>query len=155
MAEQIVKRLEKVVSRGSTVAVLGLAYKPFSHVIEESQGIYMAKALSKAGLRVIAYDPLANEGARTELAYHALVIDSLAGCLEQADVVLITTPDPAFKALKATDFRSGQVTVVDFWRILDKECVGQPNIRYVPFGRSKDDEENGSRLQRLWGSFFF
>ena len=152
MTDQIVKRLEQVIPRGATVAVLGLAYKPASHVIEESQGISVTKALSKAGVRVIVYDPLANDGAKTELAYHAIVMDSVAGCLEQADVVLITTPDPVFKALKAADFGARSVTVVNFWRILDKECMGKPNIRYVPFGRSANDKENGSRLQKLWGS---
>ena len=41
------------------VAVLGLAYKPFSHVTEESQAIMIVKAFLEHGVRVLAYDPLA------------------------------------------------------------------------------------------------
>jgi UDP-glucose 6-dehydrogenase len=44
-----------------------LAYKPASHVVEESQGLLLAKALDRIGMRVVAYDPLANDAARAEL----------------------------------------------------------------------------------------
>jgi UDPglucose 6-dehydrogenase len=152
MPAGIVKRLEALVPPGATVAVLGLAYKPHSHVTEESQGIAIAKALSRAGARVIAYDPLARESARTELAYHAVVLDTLADCLQQAEIVLVTTPDPEFCALKAKDLVHKPVTVVDFWRILDHELNNQAGIRYIPMGRSTEDDANVLRLEKLWGS---
>jgi UDPglucose 6-dehydrogenase len=151
LTEKIVERLRLMIPKGATVAILGLAYKPYSHVIEESQGIRLAKALSHAGARVVAYDPLAGEVARAELAYHALVLDSLENCLEQADVVLITTPDPAFKALRSNHFQRKPVTVVDFWRILADELAASPGIRYVPAGRSIDESANANRLEKLWG----
>jgi UDPglucose 6-dehydrogenase len=151
LAEQTVERLRPLVEKGATVAVLGLAYKPHSPVIEDSPGIQLAKALSHAGARVVGYDPLAGERAREELAYHALVLDSLETCLEQADVVLITTPDPVFQALQARDFEPGGVTVVDFWRILDAELSDAPGVRYLPIGRSVDDAANADRLRELWG----
>lgn len=150
LPDALARRILSLVPKGATVAILGLAYKPFSHVIEESQGVMLAKKLAHAGARVIAYDPLAAEGAKTELAYHALVLDSLDECLAEADCVLITTPDPVFKALKASSFGAKPVIVVDFWRILDKELASKSNIEYVPFGRSTDDEANSARLQELW-----
>jgi UDPglucose 6-dehydrogenase len=152
LAVRIVEGLRPHLQQGSTVAVLGLAYKPFSSVIEESQGIYLAKALSETGVRVIAYDPLANEPARAQLRDHAIVLESVVDCLTQADVVLITTPDPIFQGLTARDFDASgrQITVIDFWRLLDKELAGRANIRYVPFGRSIDDAGNGARLATLW-----
>jgi len=146
---KIVERLRPIIHKGTTVAILGLAYKPFSHVIEESQGIHLAKALSNIGARVIAYDPLAGDGAKTVLAYHALVLDSLENGLREADVVVITTPDPIFQALKSTDFKKN-ATIFDFWRILDSELAGKPGIHYIPAGRSVDDAANTTRLQRLW-----
>lgn len=152
LPEKIVQRLRAMIQRGTTVAVLGLAYKPFSHVTEESQGLYLAKALAKAGARVVAYDPLAGETARAELGDQVVILDSVADCLAQAEVVLIATPDPAFRALTAADFgdKKSLVTVVDFWRILAKELAGQPNIRYIPVGRSVDDAVNAARLAELW-----
>lgn len=154
LPENVARRVLSLVPKGATIAILGLAYKPFSPVIEESQSMMLAKILSGAGARVIAYDPLAGEVAKSELAYHALVLDSLSACLAEADCVLITTPDPAFQALKSSDFLGTKphVTVVDFWRILDKELAGIPNVRYIPIGRSTDDQTNAARLVGLWGS---
>ena len=154
LVEKVAEHLYSTIQRGTTVAVLGLAYKPLSHVIEESQAIYLARSLARAGARVIAYDPLASDAARTELRDQAVILDSVGDCLAQAEVVLITTPDPAFRRLTAADFGCNEstVTVVDFWRILDKELAGQPNIHYIPIGRSVDDAANGARLAALWNS---
>lgn len=153
LPERIVERIKPLVRKGITVAVLGLAYKPFSHVVEESQGIYLAKALSQIGARVVAYDPLAKETAQAELHGKVLVLDSLEECLAQADVVVITTPDPVFQKLTSISFNNNKlVTVVDCWRILDKELQGHPNIRYIPIGRSTDDTTNSKRLSQLWSN---
>lgn len=152
MAETIVERLRPEVDRDTTVAVLGLAYKPFSHVIEESQSICIARALSRAGARVIAFDPLAGEMARAELGDQVIVMDSVAECLAQADIVLVTTPDPAFRNLSADDFPKmhDPVMVVDCWRILSASLAGYPHIRYIAVGRSQDDSANGARIASLW-----
>jgi UDPglucose 6-dehydrogenase len=152
LVDRVVERLRPAIGRGTTVAVLGLAYKPASHVIEESQGIFLARKLSSLGARVVAYDPLAAAGARAELRDHALVLDTLSDCLKQAEVVLIATPDPAFRALTADDFNGRElpVTVLDFWRILSRELAQAPRIRYIPIGCSVNDEENAARLDELW-----
>ncbi len=72
LSARFVEKLKPFVKGAETVAVLGLAYKPLSHVIEESPGIFLARALADTGIRVVAYDPLANDSARATLQYHAL-----------------------------------------------------------------------------------
>jgi UDP-glucose 6-dehydrogenase len=57
---------------------------------------------------VIGYDPLANESARVPLQYRALIAESLDQRLQDADVVLITTRDDAFRNLTAADFLRGR-----------------------------------------------
>jgi UDPglucose 6-dehydrogenase len=153
LADKIVRQLRGLIGRGNSIAVLGLAYKPNSHVIEESQGVFLAKALSKAGARVVAYDPLAGAAARDALLYSAVVLDSAAACLAEADVVLITTPDAEFRRLTAADFpvRPHGITVVDFWRILKGQLSGAKHVRYVPIGCSRRDAENTAALVALWG----
>ncbi|MEO7506686.1 MAG: UDP binding domain-containing protein, partial [Pyrinomonadaceae bacterium] len=153
LAEKITLRLRPLIKEGSTVAVLGLSYKPFSHIVEESQGVYLAKALSRAGARVVGYDPLANEMARMELHGQTVIMDSMAECLAQADVVVITTPDPAFKDLTPADLGADtkSVTVVDFWRILRGKMEDQKNVTYIPIGQSVEDDVNSARLRELWG----
>lgn len=150
--EKIVKHLKSRIKRGTTVAILGLAYKPHSHIIEESQPIEIAWQLFKLGARVVAYDPLARDGAQTEFRGQILMLDSLADCLAQAEVVLVATPDPVFQNLTVADFAGHEnpVMVVDFWRILQSTLTNQPEIEYVPAGCSVDDAANATRLIELW-----
>ena len=152
IAERYVNRLRPYLRNNSTVAVLGLAYKPLSHVIEESSGIFLCKALSSLGLRVIGFDPLANDAARTALQNYALVADSLRACLQDAETVLITTPDDAFKQFTGEDYlgEKSSVTLIDFWRCLPESTRNHPGIRYIPMGHCLDDSAAASALKGLW-----
>jgi UDPglucose 6-dehydrogenase len=151
------EKLKRELRPGSTAAVLGLAYKPHSHVLDESQGVFLAHALAQTGVRVIAYDPLSAAmgfGTEAKAAMNGWLLQhSLQRSLDEADIVLITTPDPVFRELSASNFArlKPKVTVVDFWRILERELVGhEPRIRYVPIGRSLRDDQNQARLKDLW-----
>ena len=106
----------------------------------------------RAGYRVIGYDPLANESARIPLQYRALIAESLGECLQDADVVLLTTRDETFCNLTAADFllNRNQVTVIDFWRCLSDSVATASGIRYVPIGRCLDDESAVDCIRRLW-----
>jgi UDPglucose 6-dehydrogenase len=152
LPSQLMTRLDRVMQSAQVVAVLGLAYKPYSHVTEESHSIMLVKTLVEIGKRVVAYDPLAGESARAELPAMVRVCASLSECLAEADTVLITTPDPRFKTLQAHDFNvnSASVTIVDFWRLLDPVARQHPQIRYIAVGHGMDDEANAARLARLW-----
>jgi len=60
---EIVDRLFAMVSGhvgpGSTVALLGLSYKPGTHIVEESQSLTLAERLLDAGYVVRMHDPKA------------------------------------------------------------------------------------------------
>lgn len=153
LAGRLLQQIRPRVPREVTVAVLGLAYKPYSHVIEESQAMMIAKAFLEHGARVLAYDPLAGQAANIELGGRALIMDNARDCLRDADVVLIATPDPEFMALKAADFtRNGRrMLVVDFWRILAGELAHADGVEYLPYGRGPSHGLEGDALQALWG----
>ncbi|MBF0233640.1 MAG: UDP-glucose/GDP-mannose dehydrogenase family protein [Desulfamplus sp.] len=146
--EKIKNRLEP----HSTVAVLGLAYKPHSHVVEESPGIALCKELSSAGFRVLAYDPLAGETADPILKYHVMVTRSLQESLKDAQTIMVTTCDPLFLRLTAADILGDKkkVTVVDFWRAMCLEIVNHPNIIYIPVGCCIEDIAAKNVLESLW-----
>jgi UDPglucose 6-dehydrogenase len=152
IAEKIARRVMPMLEPEATVAVLGLSYKPYSHVTEESQGVALARHLSKAGFRVVAFDPMSKEMSLEDLRRDILVLDSIEECLSQAQAVLITTPDPEFVGLEAADFENtwSEVLVFDFWRILSEKLAGKSRIRYVGIGLSEDDAGNTERLRQLW-----
>lgn len=152
IAPRFVERLQPYMPAGAAVSVLGLAYKPFSHVIEESSGIYLCRALADKGMRVVGYDPLANDEARPALGNQAQVVDSIAQCVAESEIVLVTTPDDIFKALSPEDYigNKAEVTVVDFWRCLPEAVRNHPKIRYIPMGRCLDEGAAAENLAGLW-----
>ena len=108
---------------GGTVGILGLSYKPDTEVIEEAQGMGLAKHLLAAGVRLIVHDPAAMENARTQLAERVTFARSARDCVQQADVLVITTPWPEYRKISPADFKSssGKPTVLDCWRMLPRQ----------------------------------
>ena len=49
--------------------------------------------MAEAGMRVIGYDPLAWDGARSAFRDKALVAESIDAALADAALVVVTTPD--------------------------------------------------------------
>lgn len=152
LLDRTLAKLRPRIEAGTAVAVLGLAYKPHSHVTEASQGLDLAVALAGAGAKVAVYDPLANDVAEIVLSANASLSNSVRECLKGAELVLITNPDDEFRNLKASDFSDGskKVTIIDFWRILSPAVRTSPDIDYVGVGKSSNDGANGERMKRLW-----
>jgi UDPglucose 6-dehydrogenase len=122
MAEQILAKLPK----GGTAAVMGLSYKPYTEVIEQSQGIAIAQSLIDAGVKVVVYDPEAMNNAKRELSGNVTYAATVSECVRAADVLAITTPWPEFARITVDDIKNGPVAVVDCWRMLSpeaRECV--------------------------------
>jgi len=103
-------------------------------------------------MRVIGYDPLASDGARSAFRGKALVAESIEAALADAALVVVTTPDAPFRTLKAEDFLGGKesVTVVDCWRCLDPSVTNHPKIHYVTLGRCLDDAAAAAVLEAIW-----
>jgi UDPglucose 6-dehydrogenase len=110
---------------GATVAVLGMAYKPGTGVVEASQGVMLASVLAGDGYQVLIADPQASAAGAAALGgrVEALSADEAA---RRADVIVVTTPWPEFAAIPPDVFRRfvGRATVIDPWRLLDSERVG-------------------------------
>jgi UDPglucose 6-dehydrogenase len=106
--------------------VIGLSYKPYTEVTEQSQGIFIAQKLLEAGVKVIVYDPEAMNNAKRELSGNVTFASSTAEVVRAVDVLAITTPWPEFARITMDDIRNGPVAVVDCWRMLSpeaRECV--------------------------------
>ncbi len=152
ISRRAVQKLENILRRGDTVSVLGLAYKPLSHVIEESPGVFLCRALADSGYRVVAHDPLANEAARSVLGDRVLIVEDLDECLSQGDAIIFTTTDPMYTTLSLPEIVRDRhsVTVVDFWRSMSVKLAEVQQVRYVPIGRCTDELGSAEGLSRLW-----
>ncbi|MFN2454878.1 MAG: UDP-glucose/GDP-mannose dehydrogenase family protein [Pyrinomonadaceae bacterium] len=124
------------------VGILGLSYKPNTNVIEEAQGLELARQLSSRGVALVLYDPAAMENARASFKGEALFATSMEECTQQSDVVVITTPWDEFKALspESLNHSNGRPSIVDCWRILPREEY-ETSVNYVALGRGPQQED--------------
>jgi len=120
---------------GRSVAVLGLAYKANTPVVEESAGMRIIDELLKAGVEIIAYDPIALENARARFGDHITYASSVRECLGRSAVCVITTPSDQFSSIRAEDIVHNPTTIIDCWRILDPSQLGE-RVRYVALGKN-------------------
>ncbi|MGA7935165.1 MAG: nucleotide sugar dehydrogenase [Kovacikia sp.] len=124
-AARIVSHLLPRIKPDAKVGILGLAYRPDTNVIEESQGVALAQELLSKGFSVILYDPLALDNTRQVLGAGPEYAPSIQDCVHQADAIVITTPCKEFKALEPTDFSSEvpaqPKVVLDCWRVLNRD----------------------------------
>ena len=132
-----IDRLASIISArvapGSSIAVLGLSYKPHTAVIEESPGVEVARRLAADGYRVAVFDPMANDAAVRVLPADVSAAGSAEACVATADAVVIATPWPELSALplKALSRASGRVTVFDCWRVLPAEAAAVADVVYL------------------------
>ena len=116
------------------VGVLGLSYKPGTDVVDASQGVLLSQALVAEGIPVVAYDPAAMDQARQILGVSVCFSESAEACIQQSDLVVITTPWKEFETLRPETFGlSGSRVLIDCWRILEGSLVSSATI-YIPLG---------------------
>ncbi len=119
-ATRVANLVARLTDGGAWVAVLGLAYKPDTPVIEESQGVMIARCLAEAGFSVAVHDPVALEAASAVLGDGVMVVSEAEAAIDAAEVIVITTPSQSYARLSPAVFaqRGRRRTVVDCWRIL-------------------------------------
>lgn len=124
-ADRLAGIVKSVLPSGGTVGVLGLSYKPDTDVIEESQSIYLIKALLEDDIFVVAHDPAATDNARNALGGSVRFANSPDEVASIADVIVIATPWQEFKSLdtKLLARQGGRPTIVDCWRMLDSNSI--------------------------------
>ena len=145
-----VSRLTEIVGDmipvGGTVAVLGLSYKPSTPVIEESQGILLAKSLNDGGFNVVGHDPMANGPSKTVLGNIAQLVPTAQGALARAEVAVIVTPWPQYAEISVEWIANGKTRfIVDCWRQLAAGSLGD-HCKIVHPGHQETIAAAGKRL---------
>lgn len=127
--------IEAHAAADSIVAVLGMSYKPMTPVIEESQGVELARRLSESGYMVVIADPMAGAPAKAVLGDRVNLAESAEAAVSRADIVVVATPWSEFAQISSAAVqRSGNPTVIiDPWGIVQADTTG--NARLVRLGR--------------------
>ena len=124
------------VPAGATVAVLGLTYKPGTDTLRCSESVELCQWLLARGVRVRAHDPAAKRDA-AELRGIEMA-DTAEGALQGADVGVLATPWPEYRALTPARVRARMTRprVIDPTHFLAAGLANDPSITYVAAGRA-------------------
>jgi UDPglucose 6-dehydrogenase len=121
---------------GRTVALLGLAFKPHTDDMREASSLVLAARLQADGAKVRAYDPVAEEVARSLLVGVEFAPDAL-DALTGVDACVIVTEWPEFVDLDWDEVarRMTGRLVVDGRNCLDRSRVTAAGLIYEGMGR--------------------
>jgi len=133
--ERLVEAVRIATPDAQKVAVLGLSYKPDTHVIEQSAGIDLVRALKAAGFSVVAYDPMANDEAQKLDDIADCIVTSSEEALKCSEVAVITTPWKDFLTFNNNKTVGNLRAIVDPWRIIEANSL-PPQVNLLSLGRS-------------------
>ncbi len=139
-AEKVLAALDGEGS-GTTVAVLGLSFKPETDDMRESPAIPVVRRLVEAGATVRAFDPAATDNARPLLPDEVVYCDNAYHAAEGADVLVILTEWNQFRSLDLDRLREAmhQPVVVDLRNVYDPARMAEKGFEYTSLGRAAKD----------------
>ena len=121
---------------GTTVALLGVAFKPQTDDMREASSLVLAARLQADGARVRAYDPVAAEEA-SKLMLGVDFFDSPLEAIDGADACVLVTEWPEFAEVDFSEVAArmrGNV-VVDGRNFFDRARVEEAGLTYEGIGR--------------------
>lgn len=131
--ERMVEKILEFVKGKKSVGILGVSYKPFTDVIEESFGLALIRALIKKNVKVHLHDPAALEAARATFLTSINYEDKIKSCIAKTQVLVIATDWPQFKDLKKRWFGAEPKILIDPWRMINANNLTK-NVTYLPLG---------------------
>jgi UDPglucose 6-dehydrogenase len=122
---------------GTTLGVLGLAFKPETDDVRESPALAIVEELARRGARVQAFDPAAMEPARAILPDLVYRPDAYSA-VEGADAVVLMTEWNQFRNLDLSRMKSlmRRPILVDLRNVYEPERVKALGLEYQGVGRS-------------------
>ncbi len=151
IARRIVSRAG--LTRGSVVAVLGLAFKANTDDVRESAALTIIETLQRQGVRVRAHDPQARHTAARHLrdvTFCACPYEALKG----ADAVAVLTEWPEYRELDAARMAEAMAgdRVFDFRNILDPVPMAAAGLVLQRVGNGTDERVRAPQRQHVPGA---
>jgi UDPglucose 6-dehydrogenase len=106
--------------------------------MREASSLVLAARLQGEGAEVVAYDPVAEEPARTALGPAVELADSAEAALQDADAAVLVTEWPEFADLDwpAAAGSMARALIVDGRNFLDVEALRAAGFAYEGIGRA-------------------
>ena len=125
--------------KGKTIALWGLAFKPYTDDIREAPSLYNIRELVSQGAVVQAYDPEAMENVKSIMGDKIRLCEDEYEALENADALLIVTEWPVFRtpdfSKMATKMKSK--IIFDGRNLYEPESMKEIGFTYISIGRKE------------------
>jgi UDPglucose 6-dehydrogenase len=138
--DRLLQKLHRAlwVTRGKTVAVWGLAFKPDTDDVRGAPALALANRLLAEGARLRLYDPQAMHRAQELLAPDddAVYCDSPLAAAQGADALVVATDWNLFREVDLSQVRAAMTTpvIVDGRNLLDGETARTLGFEYHRVG---------------------
>jgi UDPglucose 6-dehydrogenase len=134
----MVRKLESIIwtSKGKTIGVLGLAFKPNTDDLRNAPAIDIIAELVQRGAKVQAYDPVAMDRFKA-IQPGITYCDNAYKVAKGADGLLLVTEWPEFRKLNINKLKSlmNAPVIIDGRNVFDPSKMAQAGITYQSVGR--------------------
>ena len=108
------------------IAILGLAFKPGTDDMRESPAISIIDKIVELGVKVNAYDPIAEENAKVMFSNNITFFNSFEDAVRDSEVVILLTSLPEFQNLpQLIKLLNINPLVIDGRRMLSKNDISR------------------------------
>lgn len=134
----VTKKARKMLGdmRGKKIAILGLAFKANTDDMRDSPAIDIISLLQNNGAEIVAFDPRAEETAKTVLS-NVVFAKDIYSTIDNADLLLILTEWNEFREIdfEIVKKRMKGLNIIDARNIYDPEKVRSYGFNYMGIGR--------------------
>lgn len=123
--------------KGKTIAVWGLAFKPYTDDIREAPALDNIRELLAEGVKVTAYDPEAMENVRNILGNQITFAHTSYAALDDADALVIMTEWPMFRTpeFEKMNLLLKSKVIFDGRNVYELEQMREMGYTYYSIGR--------------------
>ncbi|MGD1960507.1 MAG: UDP-glucose dehydrogenase family protein [Fulvivirga sp.] len=121
-----------------TIALWGLAFKPYTDDIREAPALYNIDKLTKAGAKVKCYDPEAMENVKKSIGDKVTFCHDAYEATDGADALLIATEWPVFRTPDFDRIKAGLTNPVIFdgRNLYSLDDIDRLGFTYFSIGRA-------------------
>ena len=147
---RVVSKLQRHLGslRGTTIALLGLAFKPNTDDMREAPSIVLANRLLAEGATVRGWDPVADA---SDVLPQVTLCSTPLETVRDADAAVVVTEWPELNSLPRPEIREAmrRPLIVDGRNMLDPAAVRAGGFVYVGIGRADGSGEETAEREGL------
>lgn len=122
---------------GKTIAIWGLAFKPYTDDIREAPALYNIEALLNEGAAIKTYDPEAMENVKTVFGDKITFCQDEYEAVEDADALMIMTEWPVFRTpeFELLEKKLNNKVIFDGRNLYSTDEMKERGFNYISIGR--------------------